>query len=144
MNGKRKKGIVLWGGKNKGKSKTIKKVYEFFTAEQIKPKDIISILSINDDLIGIESQGDPGGRLEYTLPLFVELGCTIIICAARITRTRTQIFKVVDDLRRKYKYSEMLWLKQDCVSKRLQERNSRLMAQKIVNEVQEIIFNGVL
>ena len=42
------------------------------------------VLTINGLKIGIESQGDPSGRLiRESLDLFVKTGCDLIICATR-------------------------------------------------------------
>ena len=58
-------------------------------------KDIRVVLTINGIKIGIESQGDPGGRLIESLDLFVKLKCQLIICA---TRTRGKKVTAVKDL----------------------------------------------
>ena len=96
--------------------------------------DIKIVITINGTKIGIESQGDPGGRLEESLSLFVKLGCQVIICA---TRTRGQTVKAVEKLEPKY---EVLWLEQDRKSTESEQQASNLvMAKRIVKEVDKII-----
>lgn len=83
--------IANIGSGNKGKTTSIKEVYNQLTSkwphlsiEIINDDgDITAILSINGTLIGIESQGDPNSRMFKTLPLLVEKQCQIIVCACR-------------------------------------------------------------
>ena len=84
--------IVLKGRGNSGKTETISLVYQQLKSKYPSLKenvliqntiDIKVILAINDQKIGIESQGDPLSRLKQSLSDFVTAGCNIIICATR-------------------------------------------------------------
>jgi hypothetical protein len=118
-------------------------VYECLTGINVgnRKGDIIAILPIGSDLIGITSKGDPGSKLEERLKLFVKLGCTIIICA---TRTDGETAKSADSLRRgKNGYSEVILFKQRAEKTKLKmECNNRMMAQKIIGEINRLIFHG--
>lgn len=149
----RRKVIVLWGKKEVGKTETINNVYVLLKREfkdrlienrdhTIRGRDIRFVFNIRGTKIkiGIESCGDPGNkRLKESLELFVRLECTIIICAARISRSRTKIFKVADDLRKKHGYKEVLWLKMEEDVMRKRERRNKAMAKKIIEEIKKVI-----
>jgi len=90
--------IALYGSSSKGKSTTLKKLAQLIKEQygadaQVKelPKhnlgaDFQLLITIRGTfLIGLESQGDPGGRLHRSLDLFVKANCDLIFCA---TRTR--------------------------------------------------------
>mgnify|MGYP001590677526 CR=1 FL=1 len=134
--------IALRGVSNVGKSTTIKKVYDLLTAKYkdatSEPPflgvDIRVVLTINGIKIGIESQGDPSGRLEESLSLFVKVGCKVIICA---TRTRGQTVDAVDNLKQNY---EIVWLQQEYKANASeQEANNLAMAKKIIMEAEKVI-----
>ena len=84
---------ALQGRGNCGKSDTINKVYSELTlkypsatVQQLSSgtRDIKAILTnIKGQKVGIESQGDPGSRLQQSLQDFANANCTIIICATR-------------------------------------------------------------
>ena len=133
--------IALRGIGNPGKSQTIRKVYDLLKLrhknvkeehESIGKVDIRVVLTINGAKIGIESQGDPGSRLQKSLSLFVKLQCTVIVCA---TRTRGQTVNAVERLNQDY---ELLWLQQDVrpIASE-QEASNNAMAQRIVEEVEK-------
>lgn len=93
--------LTIWGNKEQGKSTTIKKIVPLFQAHFPYAKlrwihkdyDIELIIELKDKKIGIESQGDPGSRLEESVSyLATEEKCDLIICASR-TRGKT-----VDDI----------------------------------------------
>ncbi|QNH62213.1 hypothetical protein [Hymenobacter sediminicola] len=103
-----KKVIALYGPSSVGKSTTLKVFADmvmshFGTSATIEylpddnPKaDIQRIITLNGVLkVGIESQGDPGGRLSNSLGLFVAADCDLIFCA---TRTRGSTCHAVDAL----------------------------------------------
>lgn len=138
-----KKVIALRGVANVGKSITIKKVYELLTSkytsatreDEILSRDVRAVLTIKGLKIGIESQGDPGGRLEESLLLFTKVGCTVIVCA---TRTRGQTFDAVNKLEPTY---EVVWLQQDMKSSGSEQEATNLaMASRIVREVEKAII----
>ena len=137
-----KKVFALRGIANVGKSDTVKKAYNLLTSKYKNATkeheklgvDIRSVLTINGAKIGIESQGDPNGRLEKSLSLFIEVGCKVIICA---TRTRGQTVNAVNKLKQSY---ELVWLQQDDKSDAPeQEANNLAMAKKIVEEAEKVI-----
>lgn len=137
-----KKVIAVWGAADVGKSATIKKTYDLLKAkfktatidDIFVGVDIKVVITINGTKIGIESQGDPGGRLERSLSSFVKIGCQVIICA---TRTRGQTVKAVEKLEPKY---EVLWLEQASKFTEPDQKVSNLaMAKRIVKEVDNIL-----
>ena len=74
-----KKVFALRGIANVGKSDTVKKAYNLLTSKYKNSTneheklgvDIRSVLTINGAKIGIESQGDPNGRLEESLSFYI-------------------------------------------------------------------------
>ena len=84
---------ALQGRGNSGKSDTIDKVftelvrkYPSASVQLLSPgtRDINAILTnVKGHKVGIESQGDPGSRLQQSLQTFANANCTIIICATR-------------------------------------------------------------
>jgi hypothetical protein len=95
--------IALKGPSNTGKSATLVKVYEYLKARypnapiqhELTNHDIRALMEIKGQALGIESQGDPGGRLFESLRLFVREKCVIIVCA---TRTRGGTVQAVEQL----------------------------------------------
>lgn len=138
----KKKVIGLWGKGNLGKSQTINKVYNLLKSQhktvneehQIIGTDVRVVLTINGVKIGIESQGDPGSRLEESLLLFIKVKCAVIVCA---TRTRGQTVAAVENLQPDY---EVLWFEQEVKSTGPQQQGSNnAMARRIVDEVEKVI-----
>jgi hypothetical protein len=87
--------ILLTGGRNAGKSLTIRKVYQqllgiYLHAQRVNvnvqgrigPKETYAIVTIDVIKIGIESFGDYPKRLRESLRKFRDVGCDLIICAA--------------------------------------------------------------
>jgi hypothetical protein len=140
-----KKIIALQGVSNVGKSETIKNAYELLRAkylnatiliEEIYKVDITVILIIKNVKIGIESQGDPNGRLvRESLARFVRQTCQIIICD---TRKYGQTVDAVNKLRQKHEY-EVVWLQQGKAEPSAQHASNLEMAKRIIREVEEII-----
>jgi hypothetical protein len=135
--------IALRGVARIGKSNTIKKAYELLTSKYKRAviehqrirTDITVILSINGVRVGIESQGDPNGRLGESLALFVKKACNVIICA---TRTSGQTFNAVGGLeQRGY---EIVWFQQDVKANAAEQEPSNLvMARKILKKAEKVI-----
>lgn len=98
-------------------------------------RDIKVLITINGVKIGIESQGDPikNTRLPDSLAEFVEIGCEIIVCAAR-TYGRTR--DVVDDVAKGY---EIVDVRHEDVGRSTDEQNARnrKSAAKIVAEIEK-------
>jgi hypothetical protein len=137
-----RKVIAVYGASAVGKSTTIKKAYDLLKAkyktavidEIFVGVDIKVVLTINGKKIGIESQGDPGSRLEDSLSLFVNSGCQIIICA---TRTRGQTVEAVEKLQPEY---EVLWLKQERkLTAAEQQASNSAMAKRIIKGVDDLM-----
>lgn len=139
-----KKIIALRGRSNIGKTSTIREVHGLLikrypnasSSYEIQGQgDIRMVLTINEGEIGIESQGDPGGRLKESLELFRQVGCHVIVCA---TRTRGETVEAVKSLRPDY---EVKWLKQRAAviegskGSEMQESNLKMAAQ-IVKEIE--------
>jgi hypothetical protein len=138
-----KSAIALKGRADSGKTYTISKVYELlkakypdFEEEDFKISiDIRVILVINGFRIGIESQGDPGGRLENSLNLFLKKNCDVIVCS---TRTKGKTVKAVNKLSKNgYKVK---WFEQNYVKTSEQDANNLAMAKGIVKEIETIIL----
>ncbi len=97
--------IALKGLERSGKTTSIRMAYDMlinrFSSIKIiyvKPykKDITAVLSINNIVIGIESQGDPNSRLKNSLERFSnEYRCNIILCA---TRTKGETILIVNNM----------------------------------------------
>jgi Cdc6-like AAA superfamily ATPase len=101
---KAKSVFALYGPTNVGKSTTIKKVFALLTdaypnapIQTLNPPgiDITIIIEINGIFVGIESQGDPNGRLGESIKRFKKALCSIIVCA---TRTRGGTVTIVESL----------------------------------------------
>jgi type IV secretory pathway TrbF-like protein len=92
-------------------------------------------LVINGFRVGIESQGDPGGRLENSLNLFLKKNCDVIVCS---TRTKGQTVKAVNKLS-KHGY-KVKWFEQNYVKTSEQDANNLAMAKGIVKEIETIIL----
>lgn len=80
--------ISNWGGRERGKSSSVKNVYALLNKKYpstvlINNGDIKAKVQIGDVLVGIESQGDPKSRQGASLMDFLKMGCDIIVCASR-------------------------------------------------------------
>lgn len=85
--------FALQGPGNCGKSTTLLTIYNAliskYPAATIQAvhngtADIAVIVNgVNGRVVGIESQGDPGSRLQNTLAAFVAANCDIVFCACR-------------------------------------------------------------
>lgn len=108
-----KKIVALRGAGNRGKSTTLKIVYEYLLKsfsllpeDRVAPggrgmyrqdmrSDVRAIFVVNGKRVGIESQGDPKSRLKDSLDFFQRKRCDLIICA---TRTRGDTTDLVQAL----------------------------------------------
>lgn len=138
-----KKVIALWGSGDSGKTSTLKIVHSellklsdsFLEEFRETGDDIRDVLMINGIKIGIESQGDPGSRLEESLKIFKENGCELIICA---TRSRGSTVVLVDNLKPLYHIS---WRGQSQLTdETLREESNNAIASLILNEVKDFIY----
>lgn len=133
--------IAIWGPSNQGKSGTINKIIE----EVIKrfPRALIEIIEDGVDKkviiildkikIGIESQGDPGSRLEESLKDFVKIKCDIIICA---TRTGGSTVNAVIALENTY---DIVWITNYRSNKKDQGALNQLSANQITDYIITLI-----
>jgi Cdc6-like AAA superfamily ATPase len=134
--------IAIYGTANTGKSATLKKVYEILRAKhpnapithEIIQHDVRTIIKINGHSIGIESQGDPGGRIFTSISLFAREECDIIVCA---TRTRGQTVEVVENLKPKYDIKWIPKLREPNEAKHAQINAA--LAFDIVKQIQTLI-----
>jgi len=103
--------IALYGRANVGKTTALKLVLAALEnrpnatgIRRIDLTDVLAIITIGDLKIGIETQGDPTGRLPESLDLLIREGCHIIICA---TRTRGQ---TVDAVNARARPEDIVWI----------------------------------
>ena len=85
--------IALQGPGNSGKTSTLIRVLEDLQAKYPTATlhafhgatiDIkIVLCGVNGKTVGIESQGDPGSRLQQSLPDLLAAKCDVIFCACR-------------------------------------------------------------
>lgn len=137
--------FAIRGKANIGKTSTIKYIYEFLKEKYpnsviekvILSTDIKIVITINNILIGIESQGDPNSRLAESLDDFIKNNCNIIICGAR-TRGMT------NDWIKKYSTQfEIKWIKKVISDDKTNEdKDNRNQATQIVKKI-ELLLNEV-
>ncbi|WP_196889057.1 hypothetical protein [Aureivirga sp. CE67] len=137
--------IAIYGRENEGKSETIKNVhksllYKFPNAKKIPEnqkidysEDINTCISINDFIIGFESQGDPKSRMinENTLNNLAEKNCDIIICASR---SKGETVHKVNEIANEFNYN-VLWIS-SFFSRQL---NTEFLNKKASENIIEII-----
>lgn len=132
----KKQVIALRGTANSGKSTTLRKVRELL--EKAHPKapihiihrlvvDFAIIIEINGVLIGIESQGDPGTRLENSIKTFKKRGCAIIVCC---TRTRGGTVTVIESLQPEF---AIMW------NQKTASQDNDEMAQTILKQIRDAL-----
>jgi len=101
------------GNANQGKSSSIREIAALLETSfpkvqldyRVLGADILVIITIGKIKIGLESQGDPGSRLEGRLKLFLKEECEIIIFS---TRTRGSTVRFVEVLNQKHGY-DIIW-----------------------------------
>lgn len=138
---KRKTLIAVWGQSGQGKSGTIKKIIDEISNQFsrasiqviIDGADKKVVITIGKIKIGIESQGDPGGRLEESLIHFAKIKCDIIICA---TRTSGATVKLVDDLSDVY---DIVWATNYRSDEKNQDELNQLSAKQITEYIKTLI-----
>jgi hypothetical protein len=135
---------VLQGRSNSGKSETIRLLiyalllkYPNATITSSIPNgippipqrivDVKIILSgIKNMVVGVESQGDPGSRLQQSLKDFVEATCDIIICTCR---TRGMTVQWINSLASNY---TLHYIPQNIANHNFTNNNQN-MAQHIIS-----------
>jgi hypothetical protein len=106
--------VAVWGHANQGKSETIRNMTTLLRAvsgAQVEVlfdgADIKIVITIGKIIIGVESQGDPGSRLEESVNDFAaNYKCDIIICASR---TRGDTVHIVETVADDYGYG-IIWV----------------------------------
>lgn len=137
----KKTAIAIWGHSSQGKSSSIIEIVNAIPLQypgavidmRISGKDIQVILMIGKVKIGIESQGDPGGRLQKSLDLFVQENCDIIICA---TRTRGETVTSVEALFPAY---EIVWASNYFSREKNTHQSNQLFARHMILLLEEIM-----
>ncbi len=109
--------IAVYGSQQKGKSETIKNIYQLILPdpnasllelekENNFKQDILLTIQFGNFVIGLESQGDPYGRSKQTLPRLAKKGCDIIVCASR---TRGETVNIINKVAEDHDY-HTLWI----------------------------------
>ena len=114
--------IANRGARDIGKTASIKNVFTTLyakyaaTTKIYEPKnvadlpkswvDVKAIMTIGDVLVGIESQGDPGSRMQESVKHFIKKGCEIMLVACR---NQGDTINTIKDLEKKHGYT-VLWL----------------------------------
>lgn len=137
----KKTAIAIWGHSEQGKSSSIweivKAIPRHFPGavidKRINGQDIQVIIQAGKVRIGVESQGDPGGRLQRSLDLFVLENCDIIICA---TRTRGDTVTSVEGLFPAY---EVVWASNYFSREKNIDQSNRIFSNHIILLLEEII-----
>lgn len=135
--------LALKGKRNIGKSQTIRTVVEMLTANHPDASvehnhttrvDVRVVLTINGWKIGIESQGNPSGRLvNGSLDLFVNAGCDVIVCATRTSGATVDAVSALPGF-------AIDWIEQPDKSKPTEQiLRSIAMARQIVEKVEALI-----
>jgi hypothetical protein len=135
--------IALKGRGKIGKTQTVRTVDELLRAkypdarvehERRTRVELRVVLTVNGVKIGIETQGDPNGRLiKESLDLFVSLGCEVIICATRTSGETCIAVKALPGF-------EVVWLEQQAQSAPFEQVLSNLaMARHIVEETEKAL-----
>lgn len=134
--------IVLYGAASIGKSTVLRLVHSelkmmssgWIDGMQKKGVDLRDVFIIKGRKVGIETEGDPGGRLEKSLSEFRREGCEIIVCASR---TRGGTVEIVERMKPNYHLS---WRGQSNVSDLGQRKLSNCaICELIINEVRHAL-----
>lgn len=132
---------------SQGKSSTIKiianKIKENYSTADfnylIKKGDIKLVITIDKIKIGIESEGDPGGRLAESLDYFAEIKCDIIICSCR---TSGQTMWDVEDMKPEYSY-DIIWVSNYRSNDVNRDNLNDLSADHIFELIKKILSNKI-
>lgn len=137
--------IALYGSSNKGKSTTIKAFAgliqpHFGEAAQVEElldhnsnKDYQLLVTINGKVkVGIESEGDPGGRLKHSLDRFVREKCDIIFCATRTRGTTTDFVGEVGKQGYAIEWVEQIVVSGESDQKQSNGRQAQLLLDKLI------------
>ena len=141
--------IANKGISHKGKSSTLKLISQVllnqFPNATTTPTDIDYsgdvkvIITIDKIKIGIESQGDPGGRLGKSLDEFAAIPCDIIVCA---TRTSGQGVWDVEEMKPQYGY-DIIWVANHRSDEKNHDALNQLSAEQIVELIKRLIAEEI-
>lgn len=96
--------ICLCAPESKGKTSSIRKVYEQFPENKKmlgeEDGDFYAIIKQEECTIGFSSLGDPKSKQKEWLEKLLEQECEIIV-----TASRTEQFEIVESLSEKYEYT---------------------------------------
>jgi len=128
--------LALEGRGRSRKTETIKQVYRLLKEEYPAAKceehalepDLKVIMHTVDGLIGLESQGDPYGRLRDSLAEFAEAGCRVIVCATRTSGMTVDWVKINKDY-------DAIWFKQEYANANDQGMVNTAMAERMTRWV---------
>lgn len=110
--------IANKGAANVGKSTSVMALYklmndkgykELYTKSLNAGEDVSAIFEINDVLVGLESEGDPGESMTNCIEHLIAQKCQIIVTACR---TRKLSFEVVNTRLRGAGY-DIVWVNHD-------------------------------
>lgn len=129
-----------------GKSSSIKEVFNKLIATYpykifIKDGDIKATITIENVLVGIESQGDPNSRMIQSMNDFVSMGCQIIVAACR---TSGETCNKIIELNQINGY-DIIWATNDktAISQQHQDILNKKYAERVIALIIERI-NGIL
>jgi hypothetical protein len=138
-----------WGHARQGKSDTVKRIAQeiltnFPTATSFPTTinfsgDIQVIINIGKVKIGIESEGDPNGRLFESLEMFSSANCDIIICS---TRTSGGTVDAVSALHSSHGY-DIVWVTNHRSNEKSQSTINDISAKHIFTLTQ-LLMAGTL
>lgn len=137
--------FAVWGRSKIGKSSSIKRFIDYLEEKYKVPphetihkgKDECVIFKINKVMIGIESQGDPGGRMQTSLQYFKDEGCDIIVCATRTSGSTANAVKSIF-----YRGYDIVWLSTYYSDKKDIAKSNKLFAEHLDLLIENVLKKG--
>lgn len=133
--------IAVYGGKEMGKSGSIKQAFRMLQDKYpekaeilIDGYDIKALFCIHGKKVGVESQGDPNSRQMESVAEFAQMGCDVILVASR---TRGMTTKSIGKLQPEYSV-DWIW-KGDYFDPKHQEETNKKLANRLVEMVEKYI-----
>ena len=140
--------IANKGAAEVGKSASIMALYNLMIEKGYKKlswqslnagRDVTAVFEINDVLVGLESEGDPGDSMKNCIDDLIKDNCQVIVTACR---TKDTSFEIVNTRLRDAGY-DIVWVGHDkCDDKSntaFMERLNALYAQHILDLVVNVI-----
>lgn len=141
--------IAVYGRAREGKSTTVKRVCQMLIANNARAipsnssidysLDILVTVQIGNVKIGLESQGDPKGRMFETVEKLAKDNCDIIVCT---TRTHGNTVGNIDKVANGYGY-HTLWISSSYSPKLDNVVLNHLAAEHIVEIIGNIIQGNI-